>query len=199
MDFLHIGKPQNRVDGRLKVTGQAKYAAEYEAPDLLFAYVVPATVAAGRILSIETSAARAHPGVIEVFTHETKQNVSWWDRDWRDQVSLPGHPFRPLHSDRILYDGQPVALVVGQSFEAARDGASLVDVIYDTEGHDTNLSARLEESYEPKKRRENTEPPPKPRGDAPGILARAQHRVEQSYSQAAEHHNPMELFCNFVL
>ena len=123
-DMLHIGKPRSRVDGRLKVTGQARYAAEYDAPDLLHGYVVPSTIAAGRILSIDLDAARAYPGVVEIFTHEDRQNVSWWDKDWTDQTASPGHPFRPLHSDRILFDGQPVVLVVADSFEGPRRGVT---------------------------------------------------------------------------
>lgn len=196
---MHIGKPQNRVDGRLKVTGQAQYAAEYEAPDLLHGYVVPATIAAGRIIAIDLDAARAHPGVVDIFTHETRQEVSWWDRDWRDQVSLPGHPFRPLHSERILYDGQPIVLVVAESFEAARDAAGLVVVHYDDEGHDTDLLANLDKSYEPKKKRSNIPPPPKPRGDAPAAFAAASHKIEGRYVMAHEHHNPMELFATTVV
>lgn len=197
--FRHIGKPHNRVDGRLKVTGQAKYAAEYDAPDLLHAYIVPATIASGRLLAIREDAARAFPGVVDIFTHESKRDVSWWDKDWRDEVSLPGHPFRPLHSDRVLFDGQPVALVVAESFEAARDAAALVEVLYDIDGHDTDLEANLDRRYEPKKKRTPIPPPPKPRGDARAAFVKAPHSIEQRYGLADEHHNPMELFASTVV
>ena len=107
---LHVGRPTSRVDGPLKVTGQAKYAAEYPAADLLHGYIVGSTIAAGRIIAIDLERARLVPGVVEIFTHENRGKAAWLDRKWRDEVAPPGHPFRPLHSDRILFDGQPVAL-----------------------------------------------------------------------------------------
>ena len=194
-----IGKPRNRVDGRLKVTGQARYAAEHDAPGLLHGYVVPSTIAAGRIIDIDCVAARGYPGVVDIFTHETKQDVSWWDRDWADDTASPGHPFRPLHSDRILFDGQPVALVVADSFEAARDAASLIEVFYDVEPHETELDTLLDQRYVPKKKRNNIKPPPKPRGDVNKAFKAAPNKVENSYALAPEHHNPMELFASTVI
>ena len=69
-EMLHVGRPISRVDGRLKVTGQAKYAAEYPAADLLHGCVVSSTIAAGRIIRLHTDRARAMPGVVEIFTHK---------------------------------------------------------------------------------------------------------------------------------
>jgi len=92
----YIGKPINRVDGRAKVTGEAKYAAEYNVPNLTYGVVVSSAIAKGNITNIETSAALAVKGVLQVFTHKNRPNLAWFDRSYKDEVSVPGSPFRPL-------------------------------------------------------------------------------------------------------
>ena len=191
---LHVGRPTSRVDGPLKVTGQAKYAAEYPAADLLHGYIVGSTIATGRIIAIDLERARLVPGVVEIFTHKNRGKAAWLDRKWRDEVAPPGHPFRPLHSDRILFDGQPVALIVADTFEAARDAASLVRVDYEVGEHCTELAQKLAESYEPPKKRSGIPPPPDPRGDAEKAFTEASVKVSSDYRVNAEHHNPMEMF-----
>ncbi|EJN12118.1 aerobic-type carbon monoxide dehydrogenase, large subunit CoxL/CutL-like protein [Bradyrhizobium sp. YR681] len=193
-NIAHIGKPTSRVDGKLKVTGRARYAAEYPAADLLHGVIVSATVPAGRITKLELDRARAVPGVVQIFTHENRGKAAWLDRKWRDEVAPPGHPFRPLHSDRILFDGQPIALVVADSFEAARDAASLVRAEYDIDDFCTELEVRRPEAYDPPEKRSGIPPPPEPRGDAEDAFDRAKHRISSEYRINAEHHNPMELF-----
>ena len=191
---LHIGRPTSRVDGSLKVTGRAKYAAEYPAADLLHGYIVGSTIATGRIIAMDIERARLVPGVVEIFTHENRGKAAWLDRKWRDEVAPPGHPFRPLHSDRILFDGQPVALIVADTFEAARDAASLVTVDYDVDEHCTELAQKLAESYEPPKKRSGIPPPPDPRGDAEKAFTEAPIKIGRDYRVNPEHHNPMEMF-----
>jgi xanthine dehydrogenase YagR molybdenum-binding subunit len=190
----HVGRPTSRVDGPLKVTGQAKYAAEYPAADLLHGYIVGSTVAAGRITDINLARARLVPGVVEIFTHENRGKAAWLDRKWRDEVAPPGHPFRPLHSDRILFDGQPIALVVADTYEAARDAASLVTAVYEVDEHCTELERRRSESYVPPEKRSGIPPPPDPRGDAEKAFADAPVKISRDYRVNAEHHNPMEMF-----
>jgi xanthine dehydrogenase YagR molybdenum-binding subunit len=193
-NIAQIGKSTNRVDGKLKVTGGARYAAEYAAVDLLYGVIVSATVPAGRITKLELDRASAVPGVVQIFTHENRGKAAWLDRKWRDEVAPPGHPFRPLHSDRILFNGQPVALVVADSFEAARDAASLVRAEYDIDEFCTELEVKRAEAYDPPEKRSGIPPPPEPRGDAEEAFDRATHRVSVEYRINAEHHNPMELF-----
>ena len=193
-NIAQIGKPTNRVDGKLKVTGRARYAAEYAAADLLYGVIVSATVPAGRITKLELDRANAIPGVVQIFTHENRGKAAWLDRKWRDEVAPPGHPFRPLHSDRILFNGQPIALVVADSFEAARDAASLVRAEYDVDEFSTELEIKRAEAYDPPEKRSGIPPPPEPRGDAEEAFDRATHRVSAEYRINAEHHNPMELF-----
>jgi xanthine dehydrogenase YagR molybdenum-binding subunit len=193
-EILQVGRPVSRVDGRLKVTGQAKYAAEYSSSGLLYGYIVNSTIAVGRTTAIHAEAARAMPGVVEIFTHENRGKAAWLDRNWRDEVAPPGHPFRPLHSERILFDGQPIALVVADSFEAARDAASLIRVEYAVEPHGTELEKKRLEAYVPPEKRSGIPPPPDPRGDAEDAFAKAPVKISRDYRVNAEHHNPMEMF-----
>jgi len=166
----YIGTPQNRVDGRAKVTGGTKYAAEFEAPDLAYGIVVSSAMAKGRIKSIDASEALAVPGVLQVFTHENRSRTAWFDRNFRDETAPPGSPFRPLYDDKIVYSGQPIALVVAEEFELAAHAASLVRIEYEIDTHMTDLYLRRDEAYVPPKKRSNVKPPPSPRGDAEGAF-----------------------------
>ena len=188
----HVGSPRSRVDGRAKVTGAARYSGEFTAPDLAHGYVVNSTVAKGRITRLDTAAALAAPGVLEVFTHENRPRTAWFSYNYQDEVGPPGSPFRPLYDDKVVYSGQPIALVVAETFEAARGAASLVRVSYEAEAHETDLKNRMDEAYEPPKKRTGISPPPKPRGDARGAYADAPVKVSGDYWAAYEHHNPME-------
>ncbi len=135
MTTAHIGQPTPRVDGRAKVTGAARYAAEYNVPHLAHGYVVGSAVAKGVIVSIDASAALAVSGVFQVFTHENVRGLPRRDSKYRDEVSPPtGSPFRPLRNDEIQFSGQPVALVVAETFELARQAATLVRVEYAPQG-----------------------------------------------------------------
>ena len=105
-----IGKPVSRVDGPAKVTGQAKYAAEFNVPDLAYGFVVSSAIAKGRIKSIDRTAALAVPGVIEVFAHDNRPSVASSHKKYTDEAASPGSPFRPLYDETILFAGQPIAL-----------------------------------------------------------------------------------------
>ena len=195
----HVGAPRSRVDGRLKVTGAAKYAGEFTAPDLAHGYVVSSGIAKGRITAIDTDAAEAVPGVLKIFTHENRPRTAWRDGNYQDEVAPPGSPFRALHDDRIVYSGQPVALVVAESFEAARDAASLIRVRYLREDQETDLHRKRPEAYVPPKKRNGIDPPPPPRGDADAAYAAAPFKVAGEYHIPAEHHNPMEPHATTVI
>lgn len=189
-----IGRPTSRVDGHLKVTGRAQYAAEFPAPGLLYGVVVASAIASGRIRRLDLDRAKAIPGVVEIFTHENRGKAAWLDRSWRDDVAPPGHPFRPLNSDQILFSGQPIALVVADSYEAARDAASSVRVDYEVLPHQTELESRRSEAYEPPEARSGIPPPPEPKGNPDVAFSEAPRRLSRDYRVNAEYHNPMELF-----
>ncbi|NTS33186.1 xanthine dehydrogenase family protein molybdopterin-binding subunit [Phyllobacterium sp. BT25] len=190
------GKSILRVDGPQKVRGEAKYAAEYNIPDLLHAYVVTASIAKGRILSIDLAAARRFPGVVEVLSHK---NRPWfWPVSflYKDAAGPPGKPFVPLDDDRVYFSGQPVALVIAENYEAARDAAALVKVTYKAEQHTTDLAAST--AFKPRKRRIGVAPVPHPTGDADLAFAVAPLKIESTYTTSPENHHPMELFATTV-
>jgi xanthine dehydrogenase YagR molybdenum-binding subunit len=194
-----VGFPTSRIDGPLKVTGQAKYAAEHFAPDMLRGYTLCATIATGRITEIDTTDAERFPGVVKVYTYKNRPKTAKSDDNWKDEVAVPGHPFRPLENDRVLYDGQPVAFVVANSFEAARDAASLVRIRYEADEPHTDLRREQNKSYVPPVPRNKDLMPPAPRGDAEEAFAKAPHRISSTYSIEGEYHNPMELFGTTVI
>jgi xanthine dehydrogenase YagR molybdenum-binding subunit len=195
----HIGRPTNRVDGPLKVTGAAQYAGEFTAPDLLHGRVVSSRIAKGRVVSIDIAAALAVPGVVQVFTHENRRGTAWLNYNYQDDVAPPGAPFRPLYDEKVLYSGQPIALVVAEDFNIARYAASLVKVEYEAEEHVTDLAVRRAEAYVPPKKRSGINPPPAPRGDAEGAFTKAAVHVVSESHQPTEYHNPMEPHASTVV
>ncbi|GAA6619497.1 xanthine dehydrogenase family protein molybdopterin-binding subunit [Scytonema sp. NUACC26] len=198
MSTSYIGQPTSRVDGHAKVTGEAKYAAEFNVPNLTYGYVVSSEIAKGRITKIDASDALNLEGVLQVFTHENAPGTAWFDQSYKDETAPPGSPFRPLHEDKIRYSGQPVALVVAETFELARYAATLVQIEYSLEEHITNLDAKREEAYKPQMR-SGTPPPSKPRGNSEKAFANAATQHEAEYASPVEHHNPMESFATTVV
>ena len=194
--MTYIGQPVKRVDGKDKVTGKAKYAAEFNVPGLSYGYVLSSTIVKGSITSIDATAALALPGVLQVFTHENRPHTAWFDMNYKDQDAPPGSPFRPLYDNRIKYSGQPVALVVAETFEMARYAVSLIKVTYEEEAHETDLEAHLSEARDPEPGLMNfVKPlPPKPRGDANAAMQRAPVSVKAHHVHGAQHHNPIEMF-----
>lgn len=192
--FRHIGREYSRVEGRAKVTGGARYAAEYRATDLLHGCLVPSRIARGRIVRIDDARAREIPGVVAIFTHQNRPGTAWFGSKWRDEVAPPGDPFRPLQSAEIQFADQPVAVVIAETFEAARDAAARVEVTYEEEPHLTDFQKAAGDAYRPPRKRSGVPRPPKPRGDAARAFSAAPLKVEVKYTLAPEHHNPMEMF-----
>jgi xanthine dehydrogenase YagR molybdenum-binding subunit len=187
-----IGRPVNRVDGPRKVTGEARYAAEFDVPDLLYAALVLSTVPAGTIRSIEAEAARRLPGVYAVISHENAPRLPYLPLAQRPQVDAQaGDQLRVFQDPEIHFNGQPVAVVVAATQEQANHGALLVRVTYD--------EAPARTAFDPSRARE-----PQPgnqksgrvgetaRGDADNALSAAPVRVDATYVQPREHHNAIE-------
>ncbi|MCJ8165044.1 xanthine dehydrogenase family protein molybdopterin-binding subunit [Pontibacter sp. E15-1] len=193
----YIGKPTNRVDGRLKVTGQAKYAAEFDSPGLTYGFVVSSRIAKGKIKSIDTTEALQLDGVLQVFTHENRPQTAWFDKSYQDEDSPPGSPFRPLYSDEIQFSQQPIALVVADTFEAARYGATLVNVTYEDAPFSTDFEGNREKAYTPEKYK--SQPPPDARGDMAAAFASAAMQISEEYTHTSEHHNPMEMHASTAI
>ncbi len=183
----HIGTPTSRVDGQAKVTGAAKYSAEFHAPGLAHAGIVSSTIAKGRILRIDTTEAMGVEGVIDILTHQNRPAMADVDSDYKDDVAPEtGSPFRPLYDDKVSFSRQPIAMVVAEEPEIALFAASLVRIDYEESDHITDLFRRG-------KTVTLKEPAP-PRGNAAKAYAESAVRVEAEYFIPMEHHNPMELF-----
>jgi xanthine dehydrogenase YagR molybdenum-binding subunit len=198
----YIGTGTARVDGVAKVTGAAKYAAEFNAPGLLHGSIVTSTIAKGRITRIDTNAARRVEGVVDVLTHANRPQMADNDQAYKDDVAPLGSPFRPLYDDRIKFNGQPIALVVAETSEVARFAASLVRVEYETEAHVTDVYLRRDAAIPvkpPTNAFEAMLTPPKPRGAPEQALAAAPVRHAAEYYTPIEHHNPMELYASTVI
>lgn len=188
-----VGRPVDRRDGHAKVTGTARFAAEHRYPDLAYATMVHATIARGTITGIDTAAAAAVPGVLAVLTHlnaprirpERKANIV---RDLGPSVS--GAEVDYLNTDQVLWDGQPIAVVVAQTSAAANEAAALVTVTY------RELPARVDFAAEQK-----TATPAKgditfagktKKGDAAAALAAAEVSVDLRYTTPGLQHNAIE-------
>jgi xanthine dehydrogenase YagR molybdenum-binding subunit len=198
----YIGTSTSRVDGFEKVTGAAKYAAEFNVPSLAYGSVVTSTIAKGRIVRIDPSAALRVKGVLDVLTHENRPPMADNDQAYKDDVAPAGSPFRPLYDSRIMFNGQPIALVVAETSEIARFAASLVRVEYETDAHVTDVYRRREAATPVKPPADPIEAlftPPKTRGRPEQALAAAAVRHAGEYYVPIEHHNPMELYASTVI
>jgi xanthine dehydrogenase YagR molybdenum-binding subunit len=189
----YIGTATSRVDGRAKVTGEARYAGEFNVPGLVHGYIVESTIPKGRIARIDASPALAVAGVLDVLTHRNRPKMASTDDAYKDEVAPgKGSPYRPLYDDKILFAGQPVALVLAEDWETARIAASLVRVEYQKEAHVTDLHAERSRAFA-------IDAPEKPRGDAETAFAAAAVHHAAEYYVPSEHHNPMELFASTAI
>src|SRR5258707_15005674 len=136
-----VGKPLDRVDGPLKVTGGARYAYEMQQEGVLYGFVVEASIGKGTIRSIDTRAAEKAPGVALVLTYRNAPAQGAGNH-------REAHPV--LTGPQVTGYGQPVAFVVAESFEQARAAAYLVDVKYHRSSGKYALRANLSEARVPK-------------------------------------------------
>ncbi|MBS0523595.1 MAG: xanthine dehydrogenase family protein molybdopterin-binding subunit [Proteobacteria bacterium] len=185
-----IGKAVPRLDGVAKVTGAARYGDDHRVPGAAHAALALSTIARGTIVAIDQAAARAVPGVLEIFTHE---NVGRRVKAGR-ALTAGGYTssrVQPLASPKIYFAGQIVALVVAESAEAAREAADRLAFTYDeqpaTASFDSpGATTRSTRSMLAKTRIKV--------GDPEAAFATAAHEIDARYETPAQHHNPMELF-----
>jgi xanthine dehydrogenase YagR molybdenum-binding subunit len=178
-----VGRDVVRVDGRAKVTGAATYAADQQVRGALHGFLTLSTITRGEITGIDTAEARAMPGVVAVYTHKEMPRF-----DLSEGFYFKG--FVPLQDTRIHHNGQPVALVVAETYEQARDAADRVRVTYRTEPHKLSVGAVRNDAYLPPPM--FGEPNEITRGDAAAALAGAAVRLDRSYTAPTHHHNPIE-------
>lgn len=181
----NMGKPEPRLDGRLKVTGEARYGSDFVVSNPAYAFLVTSRIAKGRIESMDLRAAKAVPGVLEIFNYENTgelKDIKYARGGGGPISSIQG--FGP----RIDYGGQIVALVVADTFEAAREAAHMVRVNYESEPPSASFDSRGTTS-------ESAANEGLPQaGDAEQAFAAADVRLEAQYETPTQHHNPIELF-----
>jgi xanthine dehydrogenase YagR molybdenum-binding subunit len=186
----NLGQPITRADGSVKVTGIARYAGDQNQPGQLYAVLVASTVPAGRVSAIDTRAALAIPGVTRVLVDVDMPRV----HTDLDKISVPplATRFIPMQGDNIVHEGQPVAIVVGESLEAAEAAATIVRVTYERAAFIVPETAAVV-SADPKKGSYSMSNALEfNKGDAPAAIAAATVKAGAAYTQPSRHANPME-------
>lgn len=188
-----FGEPLTRVDGKLKVTGAAKYSAEFAPTNLVYGALIQSTIANGRVSKIDIAAAKSAPGVITIITHENAPKF----KPYPDQVTrkgAPGEARTPLENDDVHWSGQHIGIVVADTFERAMHAASLVRVDYQNEKPivwpeqaDENTALHPEKFIG----KENLQVK---RGDVDAALATAAAKMDAVYSTPIENHNAIETY-----
>src|SRR2546429_1823562 len=175
-----VGKPLDRIDGPKKVTGTATYAFEHAVDEVTYAFPVQSTIAKGRIVSVDTSAAQAIPGIILVLTHENAPRLKTQEGERA-----------VLQSNAVAYRGQFVALVVAETLEVARQASEAVVVRYEEQPHSVVLRADSSDLYKP----DHVNPAYETdtaSGDVEAALTSAAVSIDHTYTTPAYHNNPLE-------
>ncbi|MET9131978.1 xanthine dehydrogenase family protein molybdopterin-binding subunit [Streptomyces antibioticus] len=181
-----VGTGHVRVEGRDKVTGAARYAGEVPSPELAHGWLVLSTVARGRILDVETDAVLAMPGVLAVLDHRNAPPLK------TDYIGLLGTVPDPtcalFQSDQVPHRGWPVALVVAETSEQAREAAESLVVRYEQVPHDIGFTEDHADAHPS----DGHMPAVTDKGDLEAELAASAVRVDAVYTTPEEHHHPME-------
>ena len=189
-----IGQPATRQDGRLKVTGAAKYSAEFALPNMAYAVIVTSPVGRGTIRGFDLDAALEVPGVIQIITHEDKPRLRALEpKALREANASPGESLLPLVSPDIVYNGQTIAVVVADTYERARYAATLVRADIETLAPSTTLHDTPDIDT-PKG--SPARPAQIVRGNPDTAFGEAASKVEATYHTPHEHHNPIEPHAN---
>jgi len=175
----------NRIDGRLKVTGKAKYSAEFTPAGMVYGVLVGSTITKGSIRSIDTKAAEKAPGVLAVITHFNCPKIPGYQVEAGKAEPEKG-TYKLFYNNKILFNGQPIAVVVANTFERALFAASLVKAQYSADTHRTNLRASTDKAFTPNDNGESKR----------GIVdawKTAPVKLQQEYVIPSEVHSPMEM------
>ncbi|WP_205589600.1 xanthine dehydrogenase family protein molybdopterin-binding subunit [Chachezhania antarctica] len=182
----NAGQPLTRRDGIAKVTGTATFAADNLPDGLLHAVYLPATIARGRVTKLDVDAARAHPGVVAVYTPENRPPLQG---DPDDKPTMFSFRIEVLQDDTVRYAGQPIALVLGETLEAATEGARLLNPDYDMQTPRTGLDDGDPFDVEPGG---FGRPAGTTHGDIDAGHAAAAKAIDVTYRTASQYHNAME-------
>jgi xanthine dehydrogenase YagR molybdenum-binding subunit len=180
-----IGDGAARIDGRLKVTGQADFPSDVPVANPAYAWLVTSAIARGRITGFDLSAAQAVPGYLDILTFQNTPGV-------KPQPGFTGgRQGKTLDDDQVEHDGQIIAMVLADSFEAAREAAYKVKVAYAAEtpaaGFDSpGVTVRDRTEFDKRFHAPH-------KGDAAAAFAAAPVKVEAEYETPIQHHNQLEL------
>ncbi len=187
MKDASVGSALSRVDGPLKVTGKAQYAAEIPVANVAHAVIVTSSAGRGHVLSVEASRAEQVPGVLRVLTHSNAPTLPGAKQksDPNDRI------LQLLQDDEILYSDQPIAIVVAATLESAQEAAASISARYAPVPVSAELTGSSPGAYQPQQAgpagsADST------RGNVEQALAKAAVRVDQTYTTPAQNHNPME-------
>jgi len=187
---INMGNPEPRVDGRLKVTGEARYGSDFAAPNPAFAYLVTSAISRGRIEQMDLSDAKAVTGVLEIFTHENTKGMK------EVKFSAGGVSAATSMQDfgpEIWHDGQIIGMVVADTFEVAREAAYRVKVRYAAEKPSATFDSPGVTQEDASKANARAKDLPQA-GDADAAIAAAEIVLDAEYGTPTQHHNPIELF-----
>ncbi len=187
-----IGEPINRVDGRLKVTGAATFAAEFNQPNMAYAFPVRSTIAKGTITGFDKTAAAKSKGVISIVTHENTPRLKPFNQ--MEMMKAGGFLLEeliPLQENKVYYFGQFVAMIIAETYEQARHAAALLKVNYTKEKPAVNLKTELQNRFKPTKNT-NGEEVQINAGKTAAFIAASPLKIEHTYTTPTENHHPME-------
>jgi xanthine dehydrogenase YagR molybdenum-binding subunit len=184
-----VGEPISRADGRLKVTGGARYTADIPVQGAVHAAIVHSTIANGRTVLIDTGEAQKAPGVVAVLTHRNMPRMNPVPKPW-SHLRPWGQSYLPVQDDQIHYAGQPVALVVAETLDQAAYAGTLVRIEYEnSRALVFDRQTAQQEAVDPP---QFLWPVNSAVGDAAKAIADAPVTVEQTYTTSDRHHNQME-------
>ncbi|WFU49465.1 xanthine dehydrogenase family protein molybdopterin-binding subunit [Sinorhizobium terangae] len=187
-----IGQPLPRIDGRAKVTGGARYAADFNQKGQAYAVIVSATAGLGRITEIGADAVSAMPGVIAVISHLNAPRLAYGEHKGVIDPAI-GERLHVLQDDQVRFWGQPVAIVVADTLDHAERAAAALHVAYIAERPVVDPTGLLASAVVPEAtKRGGRADADAGRGDADAALASAEVKIDENYDIARENHNPME-------
>ncbi len=188
--LANMGQAIPRVEARAKVTGTARFASDMPVSNPAYAYLVTSTIARGRITGFEQAAARSVPGVLDILTHLNRPPLLPVKHFFSGGAAITATP--PLAGPEVAHDGQIIAMVLADSFEAAREAAHRLVVRYQRQAPAATFGSKglveqrtadvLPERKDPKL------------GNAEAALQRSPVVHDAEYATPTQHHNPMELF-----
>jgi xanthine dehydrogenase YagR molybdenum-binding subunit len=179
-----MGRPEPRIDGRLKVTGEARYGSDFAVGNPAYAYLVTSSIAKGSIEAMDLHDAKAVPGVLEIFNHENSGELK--DLEYSPSGGGPTSSIQDF-GPKIQYGGQIIALVVADTFEAAREATQKIKVRYQSDAPSATFDLKGVTE-----KKTNGETPQA--GDAEQAYNTAPVQLEAEYETPTQHHNAIELF-----